>query len=83
VDNCDWTECRPAGAEEVRAATGFAIGGVPPFGHGLPVVSILDEKGNPNNVEQVVRWRGNIPRVSAAALSGGPLRMRDARCGRS
>ena len=26
------------GAGEVRAATGFAIGGVPPFGHDLPVV---------------------------------------------
>ena len=22
----------------MRAATGFAIGGVPPFGHGLPVL---------------------------------------------
>jgi prolyl-tRNA editing enzyme YbaK/EbsC (Cys-tRNA(Pro) deacylase) len=37
----DCAECRQATAEEVRAATGFAVGGVPPFGHGLPVV--LDE----------------------------------------
>jgi len=34
----DVAEVRQAGANEVRAATGFAIGGVPPFGHGLPVV---------------------------------------------
>jgi prolyl-tRNA editing enzyme YbaK/EbsC (Cys-tRNA(Pro) deacylase) len=34
----DVAEVRQAGAGEVRAATGFAIGGVPPFGHGLPVV---------------------------------------------
>ena len=34
-------EVRQAGADEVRAATGFAIGGVPPFGHDLPV--ILDQ----------------------------------------
>src|SRR2546422_2887146 len=26
-------EVRRAGADEVRAATGFAIGGTPPFGH--------------------------------------------------
>jgi prolyl-tRNA editing enzyme YbaK/EbsC (Cys-tRNA(Pro) deacylase) len=37
----DVAEIRPAAADEVRAATGFAVGGVPPFGHGLPVV--LDE----------------------------------------
>ncbi|MGH2715727.1 MAG: YbaK/EbsC family protein, partial [Thermoleophilaceae bacterium] len=29
---------RQAAADEVRAATGFAIGGVPPFGHDLPVL---------------------------------------------
>jgi prolyl-tRNA editing enzyme YbaK/EbsC (Cys-tRNA(Pro) deacylase) len=37
----DCAEARQADADEVRAATGFAVGGVPPFGHGLPVV--LDE----------------------------------------
>ena len=37
----DCAECRPATPDEVRAATGFGVGGVPPFGHGLPVV--LDE----------------------------------------
>jgi prolyl-tRNA editing enzyme YbaK/EbsC (Cys-tRNA(Pro) deacylase) len=40
-DALDCAECRQATADEVRAATGFGVGGVPPFGHGLPVV--LDE----------------------------------------
>ncbi len=34
----DVAEVRQAQADEVRAATGFAIGGVPPFGHDLPVL---------------------------------------------
>jgi len=34
----DCAEGRIGSADEVRAATGFAIGGVPPIGHGLPVV---------------------------------------------
>lgn len=34
----DCAEARPATADEVRASTGFAVGGVPPLGHGLPVV---------------------------------------------
>jgi len=42
ADELDVAEVRKAGADEVRAATGFAIGGVPPFGHDLPV--ILDEE---------------------------------------
>ncbi len=37
----DVAAVRPATADEVRAATGFAAGGVPPFGHELPIV--LDE----------------------------------------
>ena len=42
----DCAEARPASAEEVRAATGFSPGGVPPFSHGLPVVmdqALIDE----------------------------------------
>jgi prolyl-tRNA editing enzyme YbaK/EbsC (Cys-tRNA(Pro) deacylase) len=38
---CDALDCaagRIASSDEVRAATGFPIGGVPPIGHGLPVV---------------------------------------------
>ena len=34
----DCAEVRPATRDEVRAATGFPVGGVPPFGHGLPVL---------------------------------------------
>jgi prolyl-tRNA editing enzyme YbaK/EbsC (Cys-tRNA(Pro) deacylase) len=34
----DCAEGRQASADEVRAATGFPIGGVPPIGHQLPVV---------------------------------------------
>ena len=34
----DVAEVRQAAPEEVRAATGFAIGGVPPFGHDVPVL---------------------------------------------
>lgn len=34
----DCAEVRTASPSEVRAATGFPVGGVPPFGHGLPVV---------------------------------------------
>ena len=37
----DVAEVRAATPDEVRAATGFPVGGVPPFGHGLPVV--MDE----------------------------------------
>jgi prolyl-tRNA editing enzyme YbaK/EbsC (Cys-tRNA(Pro) deacylase) len=38
----DCAEIRQAAPDEVRAATGFPVGGVPPFGHALPVV--LDEE---------------------------------------
>ena len=34
----DCAEVRTAAPDEVRAATGFPVGGVPPFGHGLPVL---------------------------------------------
>src|SRR4051794_12439014 len=37
-DALDCAEGRQASADEVRGATGFSIGGVPPVGHGLPVV---------------------------------------------
>src|SRR4051812_14519286 len=37
-DALDCAEGRQASADEVRGATGFPIGGVPPIGHGLPVI---------------------------------------------
>ena len=33
---------RQANADEVRAATGFAIGGTPPFGHPRPLTVLVD-----------------------------------------
>lgn len=41
ADVLDAAEVTQATPDQVRAATGFAVGGVPPFGHGLRVV--LDE----------------------------------------
>jgi prolyl-tRNA editing enzyme YbaK/EbsC (Cys-tRNA(Pro) deacylase) len=58
----DVAEVRQAAADEVRAATGFAVGGVPPFGHDLPVLfdeALLDHKrvwaaaGDPNSIFEV------------------------------
>ena len=36
------SEVRRASPEEARAATGFAVGGTPPFGHSEPVRTYLD-----------------------------------------
>ncbi len=36
-------DVRQAKADEVREATGFAVGGVPPLGHDRPVRTIVDE----------------------------------------
>ena len=38
---CDCAVLEKATPDDVRAATGFPVGGVAPFGHGLPVV--MDE----------------------------------------
>jgi prolyl-tRNA editing enzyme YbaK/EbsC (Cys-tRNA(Pro) deacylase) len=35
-------QVRRASADEVRTATGFAIGGVPPFGHSQPLTVLFD-----------------------------------------
>jgi prolyl-tRNA editing enzyme YbaK/EbsC (Cys-tRNA(Pro) deacylase) len=59
ADVLDVAEVRQAAADEVRAATGFAVGGVPPFGHDLPVLfdeSLLEHErvwaaaGDPNSL---------------------------------
>jgi prolyl-tRNA editing enzyme YbaK/EbsC (Cys-tRNA(Pro) deacylase) len=47
ADALDAAVVRQAAADEVRAATGFAIGGVPPFGHDLPILfdeSLLEHR---------------------------------------
>ncbi len=36
------TSARRADGDEARAATGFAIGGVPPFGHASPTTILVD-----------------------------------------
>ena len=36
------TEISIAGASEVRAATGYAIGGTPPLGHTVPLKTVVD-----------------------------------------
>ncbi len=36
-------EGKPATADEVRAATGFAIGGVPPLGHDSDLPTLVDD----------------------------------------
>jgi prolyl-tRNA editing enzyme YbaK/EbsC (Cys-tRNA(Pro) deacylase) len=36
--SCDCAMIEQASPDDVRAATGFGVGGVPPFGHDLPVV---------------------------------------------
>ena len=38
AETFDCAQVRQATPDEVRASTGFAVGGVPPFGHELPVV---------------------------------------------
>src|SRR5918911_2403763 len=38
---CDCAVIDKATPDDVRASTGFTVGGVPPFGHGLPVM--IDE----------------------------------------
>ena len=54
-----------ASADFVRDATGYAIGGVPPFGHATPAITIVDEDlmksnyvwaaaGTPNAVFRIV-----------------------------
>ena len=40
----DATHVRRADGEEVRAATGFAIGGVPPLGHERRMPVLIDER---------------------------------------
>jgi prolyl-tRNA editing enzyme YbaK/EbsC (Cys-tRNA(Pro) deacylase) len=36
------SQTRRATPEEARAATGFAVGGTPPFGHPVPIRSFID-----------------------------------------
>jgi prolyl-tRNA editing enzyme YbaK/EbsC (Cys-tRNA(Pro) deacylase) len=62
AETLDCAEIRQAAPDEVRASTGYAIGGVPPFGHDLPVIldsALLDHErvwaaaGDPHSLFQV------------------------------
>jgi prolyl-tRNA editing enzyme YbaK/EbsC (Cys-tRNA(Pro) deacylase) len=80
-------EVRRATAEEARAATGFAIGGTPPFGHPAPLRVLVDEDllgydvlwaagGTPDTVfpiepVELVRMSGGTAALFAAAP--GPI----------
>ena len=78
ADALDVAEVRQAAAGEVRAATGFAIGGVPPFGHDLPIVfdeSLLEHErvwaaaGDPHSLFEVdPRELANCIRARIVAL---------------
>ena len=67
--------CRRASADEVRAATGFPIGGVPPIGLATPVREFLDD----NLLEHDIVWAAAgtwhdvfpIAPTDLAAASGG------------
>jgi prolyl-tRNA editing enzyme YbaK/EbsC (Cys-tRNA(Pro) deacylase) len=80
ADALDVAEVRQAAADEVRAATGFAIGGVPPFGHDLPVLfdeSLLEHErvwaaaGDPHSLFSVDP-RELCRRVEAHVVALGP-----------
>src|SRR3712207_9521647 len=74
----DCAEVRQASPDEVRAATGFAVGGVPPFGHDLPVV--FDEALCDHDVIYAAGGDGNTlfavdPKTLARAIEARIIRV--------
>jgi prolyl-tRNA editing enzyme YbaK/EbsC (Cys-tRNA(Pro) deacylase) len=73
----DCAEARPATPDEVRSATGYGVGGVPPIGHGLPVVfdeALLEHEtiwaaGGDGNTVFEVEPRVLAQRASAVIVS--------------
>ena len=69
------SRCRRADADQVRAATGFPIGGVPPIGLATKVREFLDEDllGHPTVWAAAGTWHDVFPITPAdlAAASGG------------
>ncbi len=59
-------------ADFVRAATGFAIGGVPPLGHAAPIVTFMDE----DLLQYETIWAAAGTPYALFAIS--PERLRDA-----
>jgi prolyl-tRNA editing enzyme YbaK/EbsC (Cys-tRNA(Pro) deacylase) len=80
ADTLDCAEVRQASAAEVRAATGYAIGGVPPCGHDLPVIfdaALLDHErvwaaaGDAHSLFEVdPRALADCVRARVAAIGG-------------
>ena len=66
---------RIATPDEVRAATGFAIGGTPPFGHPEPVTTVLD----PHLAEHDEVWAAAGTPRDVVALTPSALRRAGAR----
>jgi prolyl-tRNA editing enzyme YbaK/EbsC (Cys-tRNA(Pro) deacylase) len=75
-------EARRANADEVRAATGYAIGGTPPFGHPRPLSAFIDQDlfdyeeiwaaaGTPDSVFRTT------PEKLRAAAGAGPADFRE------
>lgn len=63
-------------AEDVRALTGFAIGGIPPFGHAEPLETILD----PDLLSHPLVWAAAGTPNSVFAIE--PKALRDATAAR-
>jgi prolyl-tRNA editing enzyme YbaK/EbsC (Cys-tRNA(Pro) deacylase) len=72
----------PASADQARAATGFAIGGIPPLGHLTPLPTVIDESmrrfatvwaaaGTPHDVFEVdiEQLIAAIPHAEVTAVS--------------
>ncbi len=72
----------PANADQARAATGFAIGGIPPLGHPTPLPTVIDESmrrfatvwaaaGTPHDVFEVdiEQLIAAIPQADVTAVS--------------
>lgn len=60
---------RKADADEVRAATGYAIGGTPPFGHATTLPTFVD----PDLLEHEVVWAAAGTPTEVFALPPGEL----------
>jgi prolyl-tRNA editing enzyme YbaK/EbsC (Cys-tRNA(Pro) deacylase) len=72
----------PANADQARAATGFAIGGIPPLGHPVPLPTLIDDSlrrfatvwaaaGTPHDVFEVATEEliTAIPHAEVTAVS--------------
>ena len=79
ADAFDCAEVRQASPGEVRAATGFAVGGVPPFGHDLPVVfdealcdhDLIYAAGGDGNTLFAVEPKGLAQAIDARVITLG------------